>query len=152
MSYTIFKHPAIRIDIMVEKSMWPALISYINACGCFYKEEFETENGFVRVKDIQATHPNKIGELIGAVYSMSMADPGKKYYILMNLRKKDTKNDKEHRETVDAGSEIRTERESTGDIESGQDLGHGGDGTECACTDLCGVREKVVETNDDSCE
>ena len=145
MPYVVCKHPVIRMDIMVLQSFTPQIIGAVMNTGCTYEKEdwVEQPNGqnYLVLRDVTADKGYKLGELIGRLYAMDDT-PGeeskalRKFYILLKPRKKAKKNVQKDRQEAGAGSESGAGRESTGDIQPGQDPGDrdggnwfGGDGS-----------------------
>ena len=121
MNYIIQKDPSIRIDLMCEKQFLPTLVSYCQRMGCNYQKETECPpmNGaqYVVLKDISGRNDAAVGELIGLFYSLEWGsltegDAQKKFYILINRRRKGKK------------KHAGTDRKETGE---GRDGGTGGE-------------------------
>lgn len=136
MSHTIFKHPLVRMDLMVKKEYWPKLIGAIQSCECTYKEEVETKlddgTEWICVKDISSLRGYGLGNLIGLFYGLEwkpLSDEveDEKFYILLSLRKEKKKNGEQDREKVHSGSKGGTGGKSAGDIRFGPNSRPGGD-------------------------
>lgn len=161
MAHVIFKHPLIRMDLMVRKKYWPKLVAYIRRCECFYEEEnpYDPGNGeeWIRVKDVQSLRGYEIGNLVGLFYGMewdSAINPenqADKFYICLNLRKRGkNENDLKDRKEAGPGCKSGAAGESAGYSELRPDAGSGGDYYRLVSLDADDIRGlEVLEADDD---
>lgn len=162
MAHVICKHPMVRLDLRVKKQHWPKLASMIGRCQCHYEAEFEskvdsTGEEWITLKDVQSLRGDQLGNLIGLFYSMEWdsVTEGKedKFYIMLNMKKREKKYDHEHREKVGPGCESRNSGKSAGDIRFGPNSGLGGNGDRACVVDADDLRGlPVLESADDDCE
>ena len=164
MSYVIFKHPAIRMDLMVRRELWPKLVSHIARCDCTYAEERTTVNkktgeAWVCVKDVRSLRGYKIGELIGLFYGLEWEivqkdeEDNARFYILLNPRKGGYNNARKNRKTAGARRQGRNTGKPAGDIQPGPDSGHRGNDYQPACLSPDDIRGlEIPEISDDDCE
>ena len=120
MSFVVCKHPAVRMDLMILEEIWPRVASLAQANAVTYeKEEHVVPEGgkdkYVILRDLKGHCPvggNNLGEFIGQVYTLSIAEAiaggKKKFYVMISPRKRGKKDDepgKENRQKADSGSE-----------------------------------------------
>lgn len=153
-SFVLFKNPAVRIDIMVLEKFWPKMVSIIKRTECtYYKEDrLEVEGGgtYVAIRDVKADRPNKLGELIGLLYSLewdSLTDTKdenkapEKFYILIKPRKKGKNHDhQKNRQETGTGRESGSGSGSGPDV-SRKDPGAGRSGAEPFVVRVDDIRE-----------
>ena len=137
MNYIIQKDPAVRIDLMTDKQYLPTLVSYCQRMGCKYEKEVECKpikgREYVVLKDISGKNGAGVGELIGLFYSLEWGsliegETQKKFYILINRRRKAKKHAGKNRKETGAGSDGGNSGEPAGNAESEQVVGPVGDG------------------------
>lgn len=137
MSVNMFKHPGVRIDVMVEKEHWPKIVSIIqNNGGSYFKEDTSEIKGktYILIRDVKTVHAYSLFKLIEELSTYAegpLGDLNAKIYILIKPRKKAKKNVQKDREEAGTGSEGGNGGESGAD-QSGEDPGTGGSGTEPA--------------------
>ena len=138
MNYIVQANPNVRLDLMVEESFYPQLVSYCERMKCKYAEEHTVKPVKDRVyhvlKDISGPNGACVGELIGLFYSLewgNLIEGGthKKFYIMINPRRKGKKkNAGKNRKEADQGSNGGAAGEPSGDSGSGPVGGPAGDG------------------------
>ena len=148
MNYIIHKDPAIRIDMMVDKQFLPTIASYCQRLGCKYEKEVECkpigERQYVVLRDISGRNEAAVGELIGLFYSLEWGtlmegETQKKFYILINRRKKAKKHAGRDRKETGEGRESGDSGESacnTGSGPMGEPAGDGFDPGDIGAGDL----------------
>ena len=148
MNYIIQKDPSIRIDLMVEKRFLPTMVSYCQRMGCKYEKETECkpigDRNYVVLKDISGKNGATVGELIGLFYSLEWGtlmegENQKKFYILINRRKKAKKHAGKDRKETGEGRDSGDSGESAGNPGSGtvdQPAGDGDDSGDFGVDDL----------------
>ena len=137
MSFNIFKHPEVRIDIMVEKQFWPAVVNIIgDRDGTYFKEDNSQvkDREYVLIRDVKTVHAYELALLIEDIsrfeQNKAMSDGvDPKIYILIKPRKKGKNHVQKDREETGARSESGDGRES-GTDQPGQDAGSGESGSE----------------------
>lgn len=140
MNYILCVNPNVRLDLMVEESFYPQLVSYVQRMGCTYAEERTAKPGNGRVyrvlKDIQGKTGGAVGELIGLFYSLEWnnlkdGESGRKFYMMINPRRKGKKNNAgKNRKETDQGGNGGNSGEPAGYSESGPVVGPAGDGND----------------------
>ena len=148
MNYIICKHPSIRLDLMCDKQFLPTLVSYCQRMGCKYEKEAACkpigEREYVVLKDISGKNGASVGELIGLFYSLEwgtlmQGESTRKFYILINRRKKAKKHAGKDRKETGEGRDSRTAGEPSGNPGSGpvdQPAGNGDDPGDLGIGDL----------------
>ena len=137
MNYIIHKDPSIRIDLMADKQFLPTLASYCQRMGCRYEKEIACKpidgREYVVLRDISGRNGAAVGELIGLFYSLEWGtliegETRKKFYILINRRKKAKKHAVKDRKETGKGSGSGTGGEPAGHPGPGQVDQPAGDG------------------------
>lgn len=134
MSVNMFKHPEVRIDVMVEKEFWPNIVSIIKSNdGSYFKEDTSEIKGktYILIRDVKTVHAYNLIRLIGMIsaFSEKELDAANKIYILIKPRKKVKKNVQKDRQETGTGSEGGNGGES-GTDQPGEDLGSVDGGSE----------------------
>lgn len=156
MSVVVCKHPVVRMDLLFKKAMWPAIVNLINNCGGTYDNEDEitiNNEPWIQIHNVESHNWANMG-LIMSVLSQKISNSPDKVYILINTKKKGTKNHVEEiRPETDAGSESGDRSEPADNSQQGDNLGSGGDG---GSDGIAGISDsgspEVSETADDDRE
>ena len=140
MNYIVHADPNVTLDLMVEESFYPQLVSYCERMKCKYVEERTVkpvkDRNYHVLKDITGPNGASVGELLGLFYSLEWGtlmdgETQKKFYIMINQRRKGKKkNAGKNRKEADQGSNGGDSGESSGYSEPGSVGGLVGDGTD----------------------
>lgn len=163
MAYIVCKAPGVCVDLMVRKEYWPKLVSHIQRCSCTYEKEVEVDlgdgNEWLCVKDIRSMYGYELGTLLGLFYGMEWDNMTKngakeeKYYLLINNRKREKKNDGKTGSETDAGSIRGAVGKSAGNTRFGPNSGHRGEAPNPRAVSPDSMLEHEIRQNpDDDCE
>ena len=132
MSVIVCKHPVVRMDFLFKKAYWPAVVNVIYNCDGTYESEDEViinNEPWIQIHNVEAPSWRALGNVV-AMFSQKTAGLKDNIYILINTKKKGTKNHVEEiRPETDAGSESGDRGEPAVDSQQGDDLGSGRDGS-----------------------
>lgn len=137
MNYIVHADPNVSLDLMVEESFYPQLVSYFERMKCRYTEERAVkpvkDRNYRVLKDISGPNGASVGELLGLFYSLEWGslregETGKKFYIMIHQRRKGKKkNAGKNRKEADQGSNGGDSGEPAGYSEQGPVGGPAGD-------------------------
>ena len=152
MAINICKNPEVRIDIMVEKKYWPAIVTIIaDREGSYFKEDHTKvkDREYVLIRDVKTVHGYELKLLFDDLDRFEMnkvlgdgEDP--KIYILIKPRRKGKKYVQKHREEAGTGSEGGNGGEPA-DIQPGEDHGTGDSGDQPADIGVAGGVQLEME-------